>query len=84
MEIILGNRKFILSHLPYYTDHKDERYKQFRPIDKGEFLLHGHVHNAWLFKNRMINVGIDVWGYYPVSETKILDLVAEILEGEQL
>lgn len=85
MELKLGEHTFTLSHLPFLKpDHADQRYSQFRPIDKGQFLLHGHVHNCWKINGRMINVGVDVHNYTPVSETQILELVADIIEGEQL
>jgi calcineurin-like phosphoesterase family protein len=62
---------------------KDQRYSQFRPIDKGQWLLHGHVHEKWLHRKRMINVGVDVWNFTPVSEAQITELMADILEAEQ-
>jgi calcineurin-like phosphoesterase family protein len=32
----------------------------------------GHVHKLWKFKENMINVGVDVWDYYPVDAKQIL------------
>jgi calcineurin-like phosphoesterase family protein len=85
MELSIGDRKFLLCHLPFLKEgDKDQRYPDYRPKNDGQWLLHGHIHEKWLFRNRMINVGVDRWNYYPVSESKILDLVAEISEGEQL
>lgn len=58
---------FLLSHMPYTGDHSPEdRYAQWRPKDSGQWLLHGHVHEAWKVRGRMINVGVDVWNYTPV------------------
>jgi calcineurin-like phosphoesterase family protein len=41
-----------------------------------DFVLCGHVHNAWrhrwLGDKMLINVGVDVWNYAPVSETEII------------
>jgi len=43
--------------------------------------LHGHVHNLWKYKkikNKIfINVGTDVWGYYPVSLRQIRQCIEE-------
>lgn len=32
----------------------------------------GHVHNNWKVRNRMINVGVDVWDYYPIHAKQLL------------
>jgi calcineurin-like phosphoesterase family protein len=62
-----------LHHLPYTGDHHDseERYREYRPKDNGLWLLHGHVHTTWKFKDRMINVGVDQWDFTPVSLDQI-------------
>jgi len=68
-----------LSHFPYAGsgDHGDyeERYTEHRLVDEGAWLLHGHVHTAWKKKDRMINVGVDVWNYLPVSLAEIEELI---------
>ncbi len=46
------------------------------PVDEGEWLLHGHVHEQWADNGRMINVGVDVRGYRPISEAAILEIIA--------
>lgn len=32
----------------------------------------GHVHHNWKFKQNMVNVGVDVWDFYPVDAKQIL------------
>jgi calcineurin-like phosphoesterase family protein len=32
----------------------------------------GHVHGNWKFKENIVNVGIDVWDFYPVDAKQIL------------
>jgi len=32
----------------------------------------GHVHQNWKFKPNMVNVGVDVWDFYPVDAKQIL------------
>jgi calcineurin-like phosphoesterase family protein len=65
-ELTLG--RFLLNHMPYTGDSLHEaRYPEWRPKDEGAWLFHGHVHEAWKVRDRMINVGVDQWDYAPVS-----------------
>jgi len=61
----------------YLDSHDHDRYAEQRPVDRGAWLLHGHVHERWQQRGRMINVGVDAWDYRPVSEATIRDLVAD-------
>lgn len=64
-------------HFPYRGDsHDDDRFVPYRPVDRGGWLLHGHVHERWKVDDRQINVGCDVWGYAPVEATTLRALVA--------
>ena len=66
---------FILDHFPYVGDSRHEqRYSEYRPEDKGDWLLHGHIHELWKTNGRMINVGVDVWDYTPVSYETLLEI----------
>ena len=38
-----------------------------------DLIFHGHVHKLWKYKKKMINVGVDVWDYYPVSIKTIIN-----------
>ena len=61
-------------HFPPYGDHTDEeRYAEYRPEDRGQRFLHGHVHDLWADKEdgRLINVGVDVRNYAPVSTDEL-------------
>lgn len=76
----------LLSHFPYAGagDHTaDERYGEYRLHDTGLWLLHGHVHAEWKTRRRMINVGVDVWDFAPVSLDEIAALIAKGAEDEQ-
>jgi calcineurin-like phosphoesterase family protein len=55
-----------LHHMPYHGDHGEERYPEARPVDIGNILLHGHVHDLWTMNGRQVNVGVDVWNFRPV------------------
>ena len=80
-EVQLGGKQVIVSHFPYEGDSGEkERFLDYRPNDKGTWLIHGHVHEKWRQRERMINVGVDAWGGYPVADA---DLVALVKSGPQ-
>jgi len=68
-----------MAHFPWRSvDSTDDRYEEHRPVDDGKsWLLHGHVHEKWKIRPiaRMINVGVDVWDYKPVSESVLAKLI---------
>jgi calcineurin-like phosphoesterase family protein len=65
-----------LCHFPYTGDHTtDDRYPEFRPVDNGLPLIHGHVHSLWHTNGRQFNVGVDVNALTPVSEDEIINWV---------
>lgn len=65
-----------LCHFPYVGDSGDrDRYTAERPADDGRWLLHGHVHERWRQRGRMINVGVDAWAGVPVPEDRLVDLI---------
>lgn len=67
-------------HFPYSGDHtEDERFSDFRPVDDGHWLIHGHVHDLWQVNGRQINVGVDVWDFFPVH----IDTIRGIIRGGQ-
>jgi calcineurin-like phosphoesterase family protein len=58
-ELVLKNGvKVLLKHFPYSLEF-DQRYREHRPKDEGEWLLHGHLHCAYVKKDKQIDVGID-------------------------
>lgn len=69
------------SHFPYLGDHADHteevRFEEHRPIDDGAWLLCGHVHEAWQQRGRMINVGVDAWGGFPVPSPVLATLIVD-------
>lgn len=73
----IGDHRLFMCHFPYSGDHTEEdRYDDQRPQDDGHtWILHGHVHEAWLQRGRQINVGLDAWGGYPASDEQILALI---------
>lgn len=74
--IDVGGHELVACHFPYRGDsHDHDRFVDSRPADRGHWLLHGHVHERWLQRDRMINVGVDVWDYRPVAEAEIIALI---------
>lgn len=75
-EVTMGDQKVRVEHLPYVGDDRHgERYKALRPTDDGRWLLHGHIHRMWKLRDRMINVGVDVWDYRPVHFDELAAIV---------
>ena len=44
-------------------------------LDPNQIFLCGHVHNWWKKCKNAINVGVDVWNFFPVSEHQIKELI---------
>lgn len=72
----LGGTPVALSHFPYTEDHTSEvRYPRHRLMDRGGWLLHGHLHDKWRLHGRQVNVGVDAWGLRPVHADVLADCV---------
>lgn len=66
----------LAGHFPYAGDsHDADRYVEHRPVDGGGWLVHGHVHEQWRQRGRMINVGVDAWAFRPVGTPELAALV---------
>jgi calcineurin-like phosphoesterase family protein len=54
-------------------------------IPDNRYLYCGHVHSLFKICKRVINVGVDVWDYFPVSSTQLYDLIyQEVVSREQM
>ena len=78
----------MLSHFPYAGYMLDDRKFVGMPDEcildnKGEFLVHGHVHKGWKRRGKMINVGVDVWNFKPVSMQDIINEINEYLKEKK-
>lgn len=74
--ITIRDKTIHMNHFPFTGDsHGGDRYEHARPKDRGQWLVHGHIHNLWRQKGRQINVGIDAWGGIPVSEFQLVELI---------
>ena len=73
----IGGQSVRVEHMPYQEDGRHGlKYAEWRPKDDGRWQLHGHVHNLWRVKGRMINVGVDVNAYRPVHIDEIAELIS--------
>lgn len=79
---VLG--RALLSHLPPSSLPRErDPLSQWRPTaseraEAGNGIhLHGHVHLGWRRKGNLVNVGVDVWDFAPVSVEQIEALVYE-------
>jgi calcineurin-like phosphoesterase family protein len=44
-------------------------------IDRNKRFVVGHVHDLFVTQKNCVNVGVDVWGFYPVSKLTIEDMI---------
>lgn len=78
MKIRLNRIKVLASHFSYTGDSGDrDRFPEARPIDRGDWLLHGHALDRWRQRGRMISVGVDGWGWRSVAEATIVEVIRE-------
>ena len=78
VQLDVGGVHVVACHFPYRGDsHDHDRFIAHRPVDEGAWLLHGHVHERWKVRERMINVGVDVWDYAPIAEAALVELITQ-------
>jgi len=66
--------RVMFCHFPYLGhDHRD--FDDFRPVDHGGWLVHGHTHGLYRQSGRQIDVGIDAWGGELVSLDTLIGLM---------
>lgn len=76
-KIDVGENTVLACHYPYRGDsHDPDRFVGHRPIDKGAWLVHGHVHRGWVQSGRMINVGVDANEFRPIDQRAIAAAMA--------
>lgn len=71
-----------MCHHPYVLNLEgDDKYMNWRPTNDGRWLLCGHVHQNWKVQDKMINVGVDVWDFKPVSVEEISKIILGTSNG---
>ncbi len=77
---LLDGRLVNISHYPYYEHSIKSAYAKPKLLAKnlrndGRWLLCGHVHDNWKNIDKMVNVGVDVWDFKPVSEYDLVQYI---------
>lgn len=76
---VVYDDRVTLCHFPYTADHTDKvRYPEYRPTDKGGWLLHGHIHGTTATspdRPRQIDVGVDAHGFTPVAWETLIEMM---------
>lgn len=81
----IAGRFVLLSHFPYEEDRGEPRYTQYRLVNQGQWLLHGHTHSSRVMtSSREIHVGVDAWDLTPVSLHQIERLMMEQMKEENM
>ena len=71
-----------LCHYPYYEHSIKSAFAKPKQLSKnlrndGRWLICGHVHEKWKNVDKMLNVGVDVWNFTPVSEFEVVKFIEE-------
>jgi calcineurin-like phosphoesterase family protein len=76
MDMEIAGENVLLHHFPYRNE-ADPNQKHFahRPVDRGRWLIHGHVHDRWKVTKKQINVSVEVWDFSPVSLEALEQLI---------
>lgn len=62
--------------------HRPEDAIDIMNVDKSiDLAFVGHVHEKWKVRDKMINVGVDQWNFYPVHAKQILKAYSQITKG---
>ncbi|SLG32789.1 serine/threonine specific protein phosphatase [Mycobacteroides abscessus subsp. abscessus] len=77
---IVGQR-VLLSHFPYRDDPDGDhtevlRHNEWRPVDVGQWLLHGHTHSSIARRGRQLHVGVDAHDLTPVPLRWVEDQIS--------
>ena len=62
-ELKFGETRVVLSHYPI---------QEWRAKGSGSFHLHGHSHGRQSPNMRRLDVGVDLWDFYPLCEKEII------------
>lgn len=76
LELTIDEKVIYLSHIPFtVSDPHPRKYKPeylIPPPDFYHYGLCGHVHEKWRRRGKVINVGVDQWGFAPVDLDTLL------------
>jgi len=85
LEQQIGKYNCILAHRPLYPDYWDiptrdltNHFARKAEYEKYDFVISGHVHNAYALIGKSLNVGVDIWEYKPVNEHEVHKILCKI------
>ena len=77
-----GGYKFRISHYPPAPEDHDNiapRYLERRPtLDGVDWVICGHIHEKWKIMRSAINVGVDIWDFYPINRDTIIETIKKL------
>lgn len=92
MDLRIGGQRVLVSHYPFGPSFWRNiwlrmrgiklRYNDRRPKQGNYFLIHGHTHSKRKLEGRALHVGVDAWGFKPVSIEDIESHIARYLKGD--
>jgi len=76
---------FIMSFT--YDDKPEKLYVCHYPLQRksveysGMYTVTGHIHDLWKVARKMLNVGVDVWNFHPISLETVMESRQAELDG---
>lgn len=79
----IDGRNVWMAHIPYGYNNDNRNYlrEKVKPgfSLKKDVILSGHVHDGWIINNyNSINVGTDVWDFYPQTLSQLLEKTKDL------
>lgn len=71
-EIVVKQLKINIGNINIFLSHKPVSKEKFAKWEGTDIQLCGHIHDSWRYNGSMINVGVDVWNFTPVTLEQIL------------
>lgn len=75
LKLKIGNYNCFLVHVPIIDDPYNKRKPNFSLLNKFDYIICGHVHEKWKTNGKHINVGVDVWDFYPVHIDELIEFL---------
>jgi calcineurin-like phosphoesterase family protein len=75
----IGGYKCFLTHRPVGVgDPKYWRVDYRKQAEGHDFCIVGHIHEKWLINKRNINIGVDQWDFWPISEERLIRFLDQL------
>ncbi len=83
MSLQIGEFNCHLQHRPIIKEEfKPDRHKKFIPdfslLDRYQYLIVGHVHQAFKVSGKNINMGVEMWDYKPVHINELIEFMRSL------